>query len=198
MDVHAVVFTVWLLLVAAQVVLVVGDRVALHRKLGWIAVVWACLMAILGPWAAMVTKAPVVSGPASPQFLSDQLGDLIAFLALVASGVALRRNPAAHKRIMILSTIAILDPGYGRLAEWIWPNEPRSMLVWFFWNFGANVLLVALMLAWDAWRGRLMKQFFTGAVGLLAFECFQVLLYFWVPWKIFTTGLLEVWAKHVG
>ena len=32
-DVHAVVFTVWLLLLTAQVLLVVGDRVALHRRL---------------------------------------------------------------------------------------------------------------------------------------------------------------------
>ena len=34
-DVHAVVFTVWLLLLTAQVLLVVGDRMALHRRLGW-------------------------------------------------------------------------------------------------------------------------------------------------------------------
>jgi hypothetical protein len=32
---HAVAFTVWLLLLSAQVLLVVGDRVALHRSLGW-------------------------------------------------------------------------------------------------------------------------------------------------------------------
>jgi hypothetical protein len=34
-NVHAVVFTVWLLLLTAQVLLVVSDHVALHRRLGW-------------------------------------------------------------------------------------------------------------------------------------------------------------------
>jgi hypothetical protein len=32
--VHAAVFTVWMLLLTAQVLLVVSDRVAVHRKLG--------------------------------------------------------------------------------------------------------------------------------------------------------------------
>ena len=85
-------------------------------------------MVVLGLWTAMVAKAPVDSGPASPQFLSVNFGSLIAFVFFVSWGVALRGNPAAHKRIMILSTVAILDPGYGRLSSWLWP-EPQSMLL---------------------------------------------------------------------
>jgi hypothetical protein len=73
-DVHAVVFTVWLLLLTAQVLLVVGDRVALHRRLGWFMAGWAGVMVVLGVWTAMVAKAPVDFGPASPQFLSVNFG----------------------------------------------------------------------------------------------------------------------------
>jgi hypothetical protein len=40
---HAVVFTVWMLLLTAQVLLVLRDRVAWHRRLGWFAAVWACV-----------------------------------------------------------------------------------------------------------------------------------------------------------
>ncbi|MGH9590947.1 MAG: hypothetical protein ACRD25_11160 [Terracidiphilus sp.] len=196
-DVHAVVFSVWLLLLTAQVSLVVGDRVAWHRRLGWFAAGWVCLMTVLGPWAAMVSKAPVASGPASPQFLSIQLGGLLAFIVLLLWGISLRGNSAAHKRIMILSTIAILDPGYGRLAGRLWP-EPHSMLTWYFWNFCGSVLILTLMTAWDAWRGRLMKQFAVGATGLLAFEYLQDFLYHWGPWKGFTTGLIADWARHFG
>jgi hypothetical protein len=194
--IHAFVFTIWLLLLTAQVLLVAGDRVALHRRLGWFAASWVCLMAVLGTWAAMVAKAPVVSGPASPQFLSLQMGALIAFVALTGWGIVLRKNPAAHKRIMILATVAILDPGYGRLAAWIWPQEPSSTLMWFFWDYGANVLLVGLMAAWDLRCGRLMKQFVIAAVGLLAVEYCEVLLYHWGPWKAFTTRLVASWATH--
>jgi hypothetical protein len=88
-DVHAVVFTVWLLLLTAQILQVVGDRVVLHRRLGWFMAAWAGLMVVLGLWTAMVAKAPVDSGPASPQFLSVNFGSLIAFVFFVSWGVAL-------------------------------------------------------------------------------------------------------------
>lgn len=195
--VHGAVFTVWLLLLTAQILLVVRNRIAMHRKLGWFTASWAGLMLVLGVWVAMVAKGPVPSGPPSPQFLSVNFGSLIAFAAFVLWGVALSKNPAAHKRIMVLSTVAILDPGYGRVSGWLWP-EPHSMLLWFFFNFWGDMLVLAAMAIWDAKRGRLMKQFAVGAVGLIVIECFQVALYFWAPWKIFTTGLVATWARHFG
>lgn len=196
-DVHAFVFSVWLLLLTAQVSLVVKDRVGLHRKLGWFTAAWACVMLVLGLWAAMVAKAPIDSGPASPQFLAIQLGSLIAFFLLLLWGVALRGNPAAHKRIMILSTIAIVDPGYGRLAGWLWP-EPGSMVVWFAYEYYGTLLILVLMAAWDIWHDRVMRQFVIGATGLVVSECLQDLLYHWGPWKVFSTGLITGWSKHFG
>jgi hypothetical protein len=187
---------VWLLLVTAQVLLIVGDRVALHRRLGWFMAGWAGLMVVLGVWTAMVAKAPVDSGPASPQFLSVNFGSLLAFILFVLWGVALRGNPAAHKRVMILSTVAILDPGYGRLTGWLWP-EPQSLLMWYFFNFWGDVLVLTAMAAWDAWRGRLMKQFAAGAMGLVVLQCLQDFLYHWGPWKVFSTGLAAAWARHI-
>ena len=47
---------------------------------------WAGLMVVLGLWTVMVARAPVDSGPASPQFLSVNFGSLIAFV-LLCSGV---------------------------------------------------------------------------------------------------------------
>lgn len=195
--IHAVVFTGWMVLLTAQILLVLGDRVAVHRRLGWITAAWACVMAILGPWASMVAKGPVPSGPASPQFLSIQFGAILAFVVFVVWGIALRNNPAAHKRIMILSTVALVSAGYGRVTEYYLP-EPHSAVVWFAWNYYGDVLLLALMAAWDLWRGRLMKQFALGAVGLVALEGLNAFLYSWGPWKTFTTGLLAAWGRHFG
>jgi hypothetical protein len=98
---------------------------------------WAGIMVVLGLWTAMVAKAPVDSGPTSPQFLSVNFGSLIAFAGFVFWGVALRGNPAA---------VAILDPGYGRLSGWLWP-EPQSMLTWYFFNFWGDVLVLGAMAA---------------------------------------------------
>jgi hypothetical protein len=97
---------------------------------------------------------------------------------------------------MILSTVAILDPGYGRLTGWLWP-EPQSMLMWYFFNFWGDVLVLTAMAAWDAWRGRLMKQFAAGAMGLVVLQCLQDFLYHWGPWKVFSTGLVAAWARHI-
>jgi hypothetical protein len=195
--VHAVVFTGWMVLLTAQILLVLGDRVAVHRRLGWVTAGWACVMAVLGPWASLAAKGPVPTGPGSPQFLSIQLGGIAAFIVFVAWGITLRKNPAAHKRIMILATVALISAGYARVTQWFLP-EPQSMLAWFALNYYGDVLILALMAGWDLWRGRLMKQFALGAAGLLALECLNVFLYQWGPWKTFTTGLVAAWAKHFG
>ena len=89
-----------------QVLLVL--RIAWHRTLGWFVAGWACLMAVLGPWAAMVSQAatsPNLSGN-DTAFLSLNRANMINFVVLVAWGIALRKNPAAHRRLMILTTIA--------------------------------------------------------------------------------------------
>lgn len=194
--VHAVVFSAWMFIVTAQVLMVLGNRVAWHRKLGWAAAGWAGLMAILGPWAAAASQVVNMHNSyGDPPFLSVQLLNTAEFLPLLAWGIALRKNPAAHRRMMILSTVALADPGFARFSGWIWPNEPSNVVVWFFYTFYGNVLLMALMTAWDLYRGRLMRSFAIGAAGLLACEITASLLYFWGPWKTLTAGWVAAWAK---
>lgn len=194
--VHAMVFTSWLLLLTAQVLLVMRNRVSWHRKLGWIAAGWACFMAVLGPWAAMASQPVQLHGPLyDPPFLSVNIVDIGGFLVLLAWGIALRRNPAAHKRMMILATVSLADPGFSRFSGWLIPTGPSSVMVWFFWSFYGNVLLVVLMAGWDWWRGRLMRQFAIGASALLGAEFVSTLLYFWAPWKALTATWVDAWAR---
>lgn len=194
---HGAVFTVWMLLLTTQVLLVLRDRVALHRKLGWFLAGWAGLMAVMGPWAAMVSQARTFGTPdEGTQFLSLNIVDIAGFLVLLAWGIALRKNPAAHRRMMILSTVALADPGFARFSGFLWPNEPHSILLWFFYMFYGNVLLIALMTSWDWWRGRLMRSFVVGATGLVATEWLASFLYFSAPWKAATHSWVEAWVKH--
>lgn len=196
--VHAAVFSTWMLLLTAQVLLVLGDRVAWHKKLGWFAAGWACLMAVLGPWAALASAATSLHGSGSidPPFLAVNMVDIGGFLVLLAWGLTLRKNPAAHRRMMILATVALADPGFSRVSGTLWPVEPAHVLPWFFYTFYGNVLLIALMTGWDWWRGRLMRSFVMGAAGLLAGFAAASFLYFWGPWKVFTLGVVEAWARH--
>lgn len=198
-DVHAFVFTGWMLLLTTQVLLVVGNRVPWHRKLGWLTAGWACLVAVLGPWAAFASQAVDLHGPGYvPPFLSVELGDIAGFVLFVAWGIALRKNPAAHKRMMILSTISLIDPGFGRFSAWLWPTGPTSKFMWFLWSFYGNVLLLALMTVWDWRRGRMMRQFVLGALILVAMEVVETLLCFWGPWEEVTASWVHAWARHFG
>ncbi|MHB1858095.1 MAG: hypothetical protein ACYCPM_11745, partial [Acidobacteriaceae bacterium] len=195
---HAPVFIVWLLILTAQVLLVLRDRVSWHRKLGWFAAGWAGLMAVMGPWAAMASQAVNLHNPplGDPQFISVNIVDIGGFLVLLAWGFTLRKNPAAHKRMMILATVSLADPGFARFSAYVIPTEPHSVIPWFLWMFYGNALLVLLMLAWDWWNRRLVRSFVVGSAALLAAEYVASLLYFWGPWKTLTTEWVLAWAKH--
>jgi hypothetical protein len=117
-------------------------------------------MVVLGPWAAMASQAAALNTPFSnPAFLSVNIVNMTAFTVVLACGIALRKNPTAHRRMMILTTVAICGPGFSRFSGYLLPHEPHSVAVWFFWSFYGNVLIITLMAAWDAWRGRLMRSF---------------------------------------
>ena len=62
-----------------------------------------------------------VSGVPVVQFLSGvvwgNLSSAVSFAVLAWTGLLLRRRPAAHKRLMLLATIAILGPALARLAR---------------------------------------------------------------------------------
>lgn len=196
--IHAVVFSIWLLIFTAQVLLVLGDRVKWHRQFGWFAAGWACLMAVLGPWAALASLAVNLHTPGfSSAFLSVNIVDIGGFLILLGWGVALRKNPAAHRRIMMLSMVAIADPGFSRFIS-AFSAEPTSVLPWFLWMFYGNILLIVLMAWWDWRQGRLMRQFVVGASALLGALFVASALYFWAPWKALTLGWVEAWARMTG
>jgi len=197
--IHGAVFTTWLLLLTTQVLLVLGNRVPWHRKLGWFMAGLACLMVVIGPWAAVVSSVRHLQNPAyglPPPFLSVIIENIVCFAILLPWGITLRKNPAAHRRMMILSTVAVADPGFARFTFFLWPTEPSSIPIWFFYTFYGNVLLIVLMAVWDWWRGRLVRSFGIGAAILLTAEITATLLYFWGPWKALTLGWVLTWAKH--
>lgn len=196
--VHAAVFSGWMLLLTAQVLLVIGDRVAWHRRLGTFMAGWACLMAVLGPWAVLAEDSTHMGNratPHRPEFMAVNLVDIVGFLILLAWGIALRKNPAAHKRIMILATVSLADPGFARITGHL-HAAPVSIVPWFFNVFCGNVLIILLMLCWDVFRGRVMRQFVVGAAGLLAAEFVATVLFFWKPWQDVTSQLVLAWARH--
>jgi hypothetical protein len=126
---HAATFTIWMFLLTAQVFLAVRGRVDLHRKLGWLLAAWACLMGVMGPEAVytVVMLGVKAHGPLPDPFISVHIVDIGGFLVLLAIGIAKRKKSAAHKRMMILSTVALADPSFNRFIGYIYPADPKTL-----------------------------------------------------------------------
>lgn len=116
---HGTVFTAWIVLFVVQTALVSTRRTAVHRKLGVLGGALAALMLVLGYLAALTAARRGFATPGLPPplvFFAIPLFDLIVFSVLVSTGLYYRRTPVAHKRLMLLSTIAILTAAIAR-----WP-----------------------------------------------------------------------------
>jgi hypothetical protein len=114
---HAVIFSVWMVLFAVQTSLVAAKRVALHRSVGIGSVVLAVAMLILGFITAVVGARDGWMGPQQARdpvgglsFLTVPLGDLVLFSAFFSMALYYRHKPETHKRLMILILCGAIMP----------------------------------------------------------------------------------------
>jgi hypothetical protein len=77
-------------------------------------------------------------------FLAIPLGALAMFAGFFGAAIALRRRPAAHKRLMLLATISIITPAIARL--WFVQGPPIAL--------GLTNLFVLVAIGHDWWRDR--------------------------------------------
>lgn len=125
---HAIVFMGWVVIYLLQNAFVATDRMALHRRLGWLAAVWMVPMLVLG---CMVTFAIVRRGGVPfffkpVQFLVFDPVSLITFAGLTGAAIVLRKQTDWHRRLHFCGMAILLGPGFGRLlpmpliAPWAW------------------------------------------------------------------------------
>jgi hypothetical protein len=118
---HGVVFTLWMLLLVAQTMLVSAGRLRVHRRLGAVGGVLAAIMVVVG-FATAVAGARRGFIPGANAGIPDPLAglalslrDLFAFGAFVAAGIWTRHKRETHKRLMVLATVNLLPAAIGRL-----------------------------------------------------------------------------------
>jgi hypothetical protein len=115
--VHGMVFFAWTLFFLLQALLVSGGNLARHRALGLVGASLATAMSILGPLAALNSLRVGESlgvGARAEAFTINPLSGIVAFAILVTLALANTRRPELHKRLMVLSMIAILDAPLAR------------------------------------------------------------------------------------
>ena len=196
--VHAIATTIWLLTATALVLLVETGNVGLHRRVGWFAAGYAALVIVIAPWSELSWQALNLQTPGAlpPEFLSIAFSGVVCMAVLLPWGVSMRRNSAAHRRVLILAAICISDAGFSRFVSLFLP-APTSFLGTYLFYEGGNVFLILLMFLWDWKRNRLMKQFLYAASLVIAIGLTATGLYFNSTWQTISRGWLEWWALHM-
>lgn len=114
---HAAVFMGWLVIFVAQSGLVATGRVALHRRLGWLAVGWVGAMLATGVAVTltMVREGRVPFFFQPQQFLVFDPLSLFLFAGLTFWAVKERRRTDWHRRLHFGAMALLLGPAFGRL-----------------------------------------------------------------------------------
>ncbi len=167
--IHGAVFSCWILLLIAQTSLVAAGRVDLHGRLGLLGFALACLVVILGLLAATDSLvrhfAPGEAGMRVRAFYTVTLTTMLAFSTLIYFAFRNRFNPAAHKRFILIATIAILDAAFVRWpvpAQW-WGLRAASFL--------CTIPLLLLIMGYDYWsRGKVHRATIWASVFVVVLQ----------------------------
>jgi hypothetical protein len=196
LHVHAAVYVLWLSLVTLQILLVETGKLRRHKQLGWWTIAVSVLMVPLGLAAALVDQVRQVAHPDfAPQFLALEFEEMIAFSVFMAAGVIYRRNPAAHKRLMVLSAVAISDAGFARIWLLGIKTQIPGLFGWWLTYFWGIFLMLVAMGVWDLWRRRrIHPAVLFGAALLWTGEIITTLLNFSPTWHDWMVRLVDVWG----
>jgi uncharacterized membrane protein len=186
LEIHALAFSAWMALLTAQIGLIRVRRPQLHMKLGLVAFVLIPIMAVSAFLSEIYSQRFRVADPAERPFFIIAIFYVIAFTSLASTAVAARKNPAAHKRLILLATTIIVGAAYGRW--WgtalynLFGDGYGGMLIY---TYAGTNLLLAGALGYD-WltRGHLHRVYEIAVPAILAGEIATTLIYHspgWVP-----------------
>jgi len=148
---HAFVFMGWVVLYLLQAGLVAADRVAAHRRLGWLAVLW--VPAMLGLGLAMTIVSARKGAPFFfdvNEFLFGNALGILTFAGLVTAAIMMRRRTDWHRRLMFCGMAILTGPGLGRLL-------PMPLFIPWAWWVAVGVTLVFPLIGIAADRRRTGK-----------------------------------------
>lgn len=113
--VHAIVFTIWMLLFVAQVSLTFINKVNIHRQLGIISFCFTFLMIPSGLMASVDTLKRTIAPGIDELLFMINITMLLSFTSFMAAAYRMKSNPAAHKRLILIANIALVFAG---LIRW--------------------------------------------------------------------------------
>ncbi|MGC1384014.1 MAG: hypothetical protein WA823_09555 [Candidatus Acidiferrales bacterium] len=147
--VHGALFVSWIFFLVTQTSLVAIGKVKWHMKLGILGVTLPPLMIVAGVLTLFDSIRRNGTGVPPELLLVGDLDELALFAAITAWGLLVRRDPASHKRLMILGTMALIGPAIDRFP---FPHTPLGAICM---QLGLPLLIVA----YDFWSlGRIHRS----------------------------------------
>jgi hypothetical protein len=179
---HGAVFFAWFLLFWVQAKLIGTGDVRLHMSLGKASVLVSTAMIVLGYLVlrgALAKPGFSIAGmPAAPSAMFP-FTDMLNFIIVYGLALANRRVPAAHKRLMLLAGILIIDPAAARLVMSIGGLPPVILLL--------ELALFAALITYDVMTRR--RPHWASMLGLGLFVLALV--------AKLTVAQTPVWASFV-
>ena len=162
--IHGAAFSLWIILLITQTSLVAVGRVDIHRRLGIAGFLLACLMIVLGVLAATdgLSRPIKPSGIDAKTFYIIPMTDMLIFAVLVYFAFRARFNPAAHKRIILIATTALL---IAAVARWPFAFLQGKPLIAALVTYGFLLLIAA----YDFWSTRKVHRATLWASAFLIF-----------------------------
>lgn len=162
--IHATVYVGWIALFITQASLAATGRLALHQKLGKVAIGYGVLLIAVGLFASVHQLAGGIAAgevERAQRFFLVPLVDMVVFPIFFGAAIAYRKTPEVHKRLMLVATVGLLNAAAGRLdLEAFMALKPSYLAIWL------SPLFIAM--AYDYWKlRRVHPAYLIGAAGLV-------------------------------
>jgi hypothetical protein len=176
--IHAATMAIWMVLLAVQGSLVAAGQRKLHMTLGMLSLLLVALMLVLMPMATFATyriMTAVGVGEVASNLLLLQIRAFVLFPLFLFWGLREHKhNRQAHKRLMLFSTLILLDAAVARM-DWLPGNSIESTYAMAFFY---QLLLLVPALVYDQWRtGRIHTVYYQALAIYLPFIMLTLLLW---------------------
>lgn len=182
---HASLMTIWMIAGVLQASLIALRNTQLHRTLGWVFATLALLIVVTGPEVgiAAIRRGAVPPGLTPEQFLMLPVAAAVMFAIFCTAGVLLRNNAQAHKRLMLLTTISVMDAAIARMPGML-EAGPLVFL-------GLADAFFVVGIAYDlASRGRVHPAWIYGGLAIVVSQVLRLLISGTEAWASFVHMLV--------
>ena len=187
-EAHALVYLGWMALLGLQVFLVYSGRSALHRKVGRVGAWFGLLVLVMGLVATVVAPLEHLrrgdwTMDRAASFVILPLGDMLLWGVLFGAAIWYRRRPEAHKRFILMATVALLFAPVARM------DLPLALTLplW--------LLPVLMGMSHDLWTRRKIHPAYVAGTAFMIVVFTRIFVMEWEGWRQIGARLLQAASR---